>query len=145
MELEGHCACGGLYWGMLVFTLVCVCDWLPLLLLCSLPRACTCCPAHCHQQRTCPSALLPLQSDGGLTSVRDFSGHKAILSGPAGGRKLQGQLVACCAICVVKRRHPTLDLIALCSELHWLSSAACLLAPCLSAAMPGCGAQQLAT
>ncbi|PSC69547.1 5-oxoprolinase isoform B [Micractinium conductrix] len=26
-----------------------------------------------------------MQSDGGLTSVADFSGHKAILSGPAGG------------------------------------------------------------
>lgn len=25
-----------------------------------------------------------MQSDGGLTSVADFSGHKAILSGPAG-------------------------------------------------------------
>ncbi len=26
-----------------------------------------------------------MQSDGGLTPVSDFSGHKAILSGPAGG------------------------------------------------------------
>lgn len=25
-----------------------------------------------------------MQSDGGLTSVSDFSGHKAVLSGPAG-------------------------------------------------------------
>lgn len=25
-----------------------------------------------------------MQSDGGLTSVADFSGHKAVLSGPAG-------------------------------------------------------------
>lgn len=29
--------------------------------------------------------LLFMQSDGGLTNVQDFSGHKAILSGPAGG------------------------------------------------------------
>ena len=29
-----------------------------------------------------------MQSDGGLTSVADFSGHKAILSGPAGGHLL---------------------------------------------------------
>jgi N-methylhydantoinase A/oxoprolinase/acetone carboxylase beta subunit len=28
--------------------------------------------------------VLFMQSDGGLTSVADFSGHKAILSGPAG-------------------------------------------------------------
>ena len=26
-----------------------------------------------------------MQSDGGLTGVGDFSGHKAVLSGPAGG------------------------------------------------------------
>ena len=26
-----------------------------------------------------------MQSDGGLTPITDFSGHKAILSGPAGG------------------------------------------------------------
>ena len=26
-----------------------------------------------------------MQSDGGLTSINSFSGHKAILSGPAGG------------------------------------------------------------
>ena len=26
-----------------------------------------------------------MQSDGGLTNVNNFSGHKAILSGPAGG------------------------------------------------------------
>ena len=29
--------------------------------------------------------LLFMQSDGGLAHVQDFSGHKAILSGPAGG------------------------------------------------------------
>lgn len=28
--------------------------------------------------------LLFMQSDGGLASVGDFSGHKAVLSGPAG-------------------------------------------------------------
>lgn len=32
----------------------------------------------------CPALPLRAQSDGGLTGVADFSGHKAILSGPAG-------------------------------------------------------------
>lgn len=31
-----------------------------------------------------------MQSDGGLTSVADFSGHKAILSGPAGILSMRG-------------------------------------------------------
>lgn len=32
-----------------------------------------------------PPQVLFMQSDGGLASVNSFSGHKAILSGPAGG------------------------------------------------------------
>jgi N-methylhydantoinase A/oxoprolinase/acetone carboxylase beta subunit len=32
----------------------------------------------------CVVQVLFMQSDGGLTSVNEFSGHKAILSGPAG-------------------------------------------------------------
>ncbi len=32
-----------------------------------------------------------MQSDGGLTSVSDFSGHKAILSGPAGDCRARGE------------------------------------------------------
>ena len=34
---------------------------------------------------TPPTQVLFMQSDGGLSNVERFSGHKAVLSGPAGG------------------------------------------------------------
>lgn len=59
-----------------------------------------------------------MQSDGGLTPVDAFSGHKAILSGPAGGCALSGPCVIACVLSTPLLLLPARHVSAL-SQLLW--------------------------